>query len=154
MLCAYISCEMTKITPNIEDYLETILEISNENGSARVNEIATRLDVKNPSVTQQIQKLSGMGLVSHKSYGSVKLTQEGRDIAERTLKRHLMFVELLGELLHLPENIAEDDACRMEHAITPQTMKRLCYLLDFMREKKLFNELAQYIESRLEGENL
>ncbi|MFP4458722.1 MAG: metal-dependent transcriptional regulator [Candidatus Zixiibacteriota bacterium] len=139
---------MPKITPNIEDYLEAILEISNKNGFARVKDIAAHLEVKNPSVTQQIQKLSGMKLVSHKSYGNVTLTDKGREIAERTLKRHKMFVKLLGEILHLPKSVSEDDACKMEHAINPRTMKRLSILIDYINEKELAEDLAAYIKEK------
>lgn len=143
---------MAKITPNIEDYLEAILEISNEHGFARVKDIAAKLDVKNPSVTQQIQKLSGMKLVMHKSYGNVTLTEKGREIAVRILRRHHMFQKLLGDILQLPHNLAEEDACRMEHAIAPRTMERLSLLIDFINDNDLNDRLTEYINRRCEEE--
>jgi DtxR family Mn-dependent transcriptional regulator len=139
---------MTKynLSSNSEDYLEAIYSLSLDQGFARVKDIAQILEVKNPSVTQQIQKLSDMGFVKHESYGVVKLTEKGREIGERIRNRHLFFMELLTDVLFLPDDVAEINACRMEHAVDPITMERFRKLLEFIRENELCKNFHQFLD--------
>ena len=138
---------MLKITPNIEDYLEAILQLSEINDVVRVKDIAEKLSVKNPSVTQQIQKLSTMKLVRHKSYGNVSLTDDGLEIAQKVLKRHRIFEDLLSNVLELPKEIAEKDACKMEHAVSSETMERLGKLLKFITSDQIKDKFSTYINT-------
>ena len=134
-----------KITKNIEDYLEAIYFLSKDNGVARVKDIAQRLDVKNPSVTQQIQKLTTMNLVIHRNYGSVFLTDEGEKIGKKIAKRHSIFKHLLCDILDLPADLAEENACKMEHAVDPTTMKKFEKLLEFIAKHELNKDLHAFL---------
>ncbi|MFW5790379.1 MAG: metal-dependent transcriptional regulator [Halanaerobiaceae bacterium] len=117
------------ITSSMEDYLEAILEITRESGSARISEIADKLDLAASSVSEVIGKLAQMQLVTQKKYGPVLLTSKGRDYAEIISCRHQMIKKFLTNVLGVDEVIAENDACMMEHVISNVTMEHLAEFL-------------------------
>ncbi len=141
---------MSKVTPNMEDYLEAILVLERRNKVTRVKDIAEFLSIKNPSVTQQIHKLMEMGLVDHKSYGHVLLTREGTKIAKETHQRHLFFAGLLKDVLMIDDATAEEDACRIEHVVCSLTIDRFAMLLRFIKERDLAVEFRSFVEASLE----
>ncbi len=121
------------ITANMEDYLEAIFEIENENSSpeVRVTNIAKKLNVTKPSVVGMIKHLEEHKLVRHNRYGAVLLTSEGRKIARETLRKHRVLRRFLEEVLGLDAEIAEEDACKMEHTLSHQTIDRFMALEEF-----------------------
>ncbi len=70
-----------------------------------------------------------MGLVEQESYGPIKLTATGKEQALKVQKRHRMLRKFLIEILGVDPTTAEEDACLMEHAISPQTMDKLVEFL-------------------------
>ncbi|MGM0420917.1 MAG: metal-dependent transcriptional regulator [Bacillota bacterium] len=117
------------ITSSMEDYLEAILEITRESGSARVSEIAAKLDIASSSVTEVMGKLAQKQLVTQEKYGPVLLTSKGRDYAEKISCRHQVIKDFLVNVLGVETEIAEKDACMMEHVISSTTMKQLAEYL-------------------------
>lgn len=117
------------ITSSMEDYLEAILEITQESGSARISEIAEKLDIAASSVSEVIGKLAQLQLVTQKKYGPVLLTSQGKNYAEDISCRHRMIKEFLTNVLGVEDEIAENDACMMEHVISNVTMKHLAEYL-------------------------
>lgn len=113
------------LSSNMEDYLETILILEQENGFARVKQIAKALDITKPSVSAALKKLESASLVKHDKYDLVGLTPQGTKIAEKIYKRHLILKQFLTEVLGVSETIAEQDACKIEHTISSETMNRL-----------------------------
>ena len=109
----------------MEDYLEAISILVKENGVARVKDIGTLLGVKTPSVTGALNNLSRRGLVEHERYGYVKLTPSGETLASAVKQRHDMLVKFLSEILQIDPGIAQEDACKIEHLISPQTYEKL-----------------------------
>jgi Mn-dependent DtxR family transcriptional regulator len=108
----------------MEDYLERIYLLIQEHRVARVKDIATSRGVKNPSVNNAIIELKKRGYVIQEPYGYVLLTKEGEVEAERILKRHKLLREFL---LHLgvSEEVADEDACGMEHFLNDETLKAI-----------------------------
>lgn len=120
------------LTSNMEDYLEAILTLQEEQKVARVRDIARQLKVKMPSVTGAVRNLAEKGLVNYERYSFVTLTEEGRKIAEEITSRHLIIYDFLTRVLLVDMEIAELDACRIEHAVSPQTMTKLkIFLADY-----------------------
>lgn len=120
------------LTSNMEDYLEAILTLQEEQKVARVRDIARQLKVKMPSVTGAVRNLAEKGLVNYERYSFVTLTEEGRKIAEEITSRHLIIYDFLARVLLVDMEIAELDACRIEHAVSPQTMTKLkIFLADY-----------------------
>lgn len=113
------------LTPALEDYLEVILRLSEETGSAKISEIARRLNIAKPSANQAINNLRREGLVSQERYGPVYLTEKGRSKAEEVWRRHRIISRYLREVLQVSPKIAEQDACMIEHIISPETLAQM-----------------------------
>jgi len=113
-----------KLTPSSEDYLETILELNGKSNSVRSVDIAQHLHVSKASVSKAMGILRDAGLIEQAHYGHVFLTSQGKQQADDILKRHGMLKRFLVEILQIDEEIAELDACRMEHVICDRTKDR------------------------------
>jgi DtxR family Mn-dependent transcriptional regulator len=117
---------------SMEDYLEAIAKIAEEQGRVRVTLISKRLGVKKPSVTEALQALSADGLVKYARYGAVELTPEGRRIALDVVRRHEVLFRFLSEVLGLDAETADEDACRLEHSLSPAAYRRLAAFVDYL----------------------
>ncbi len=120
---------MLNLSSSLQDYLEAILELAQTNSAVRVTDLARKLDIAKASVSQSVGKLAGLGLVEQESYGPIKLTATGKEQALKVQKRHRMLRKFLIEILGVDPTTAEEDACLMEHAISPQTMDKLVEFL-------------------------
>lgn len=109
------------LTPSSEDYLETILELSDQVDAVRSVDIANHLHVSKASVNKAMGILRDADLIDQAYYGLIHLTAQGRQRAEEILARHTMLKRFLIEILGIDEAIAEQDACRMEHVISDET---------------------------------
>ncbi len=123
----------TDLTPNMEDYIEKIAFLSETNRVVRVRDIAAILKIKMPSVTAALNKLKEQGLIEYEKYGYIELTSRGGIIAKRVISRHLCLKEFFYNVLKLPEEKAEDEACRIEHHISPETCRRIHKLLIYYK---------------------
>lgn len=122
----------TKHSASMEDYLESILLLREGKEAVRVSQMSKALGVKMPSVTSALRKLSLQGLVKHKRYGRAQLTTDGEKIAEDVFHRHEALRHFLTEILHIDPEIAVDDACKMEHSISPATQEKLAKFVEFV----------------------
>lgn len=107
-----------------EDYLETILILSDKSENVRSVDIAAHLGFSKPSVSVAMKKLRESSLISMDPYGKVSLTSEGRAIAEKVYERHQVISGLLMRIGVSREN-ALNDACRIEHVISDEAFDRL-----------------------------
>jgi len=123
---------VTQQTASMEDYLEAIVLLSQGDEGVTVTKISNFLCVKKPSVTCALIKLSEIGLVTHKKYGHVELTPEGLKIAQDVYHRHKTLCHLLVDILGVDTKVAEDDACRMEHFLSPSSLERLAKFIEFV----------------------
>ena len=113
-----------KILESAENYLETILILQQRNGNVRAVEIAAELDFSKPSVSVAMKNLRENGYVLMDPDGYLTLTDAGREIAEKIYERHQFFTEQFIAAGVDPE-IAERDACRIEHAISQDTFEKI-----------------------------
>jgi DtxR family Mn-dependent transcriptional regulator len=121
-----------KLSSSMEDYLEAIAILNKEKGFARVKDISRLMNVKNPSVTGALTTLERDDLIKHERYGYVELTTKGERIADDIQKRHAILQRFLTLILKIDPEIAEQDSCRIEHAISPETFDRLTKFIDFV----------------------
>lgn len=121
------------MTPALEDYLETILRLCEEHGSAKISDIAKRLKIAKPSVTQAVASLRREGLVIQAPYGPISLTEKGQINAQEVWHRHQVINRFLLEILKVSPTVAENDACMIEHVISPETFIRMA---DWLGEKQ------------------
>lgn len=115
-----------------EEYLEVIYELISEKGQARVSDIAEKLGISPASVTEMVQKLKKNGFVTQERYSPIKLTEKGTKVAEIVRRRHEILKAFL-QLLGIDEEIAESDACEIEHNVNQETVKRLTSLIEFIQ---------------------
>ena len=135
------------ITATIEDYLERILILSEEDGHARVTEIAKLLGISKASVTEMIAKLKLNGFVDFEKYGTITLTEKGRKVAIEVKERHDILKSFLV-LIGVNEENASNDCCVMEHNLSKETTDKLKVFIEFLQEKKqedIFERLSEYI---------
>jgi DtxR family transcriptional regulator, Mn-dependent transcriptional regulator len=117
------------LSESAQDYLEALLLASEDRRVVRISDMAQRLDVRLPSVVAMLKGLAAKGLVRHERYGFVELTEAGRAEAEDVLARHKAIYRFLNGFLGVSEATAETDACRIEHVLSPDTVKRLLKLI-------------------------
>lgn len=106
-----------------ENYLETILRIKEEKGSVRSIDIARALNFSKPSVSRAVSLLKKDAYIEVETTGEIKLTEKGREKAEAIYERHQLLTEFLMKTAEVTKEIAEQDACRIEHIISEEVMK-------------------------------
>lgn len=106
-----------------ENYLETIFILHKRNGSVRSVDIARELDFSKPSVSRAVGILKDSGYIIVDEHGLIDLTDEGRKKAESIFERHQLLTEFLTKTAKVPEEVAEEDACKIEHVISDDTIQ-------------------------------
>ncbi len=124
-----------KLSANMEDYVEAVLFCANAQGLARVSDIRDMLGVKTPSVTGAMKLLAESGYVIHQPYGGVQLTPKGLRAAEDVKKRHAILSRFLTQVLGVTPKTADMDACKMEHAVSCETLEKLHAYLHKIADK-------------------
>ncbi len=120
------------VSASQEDYLEAILQLTEENRVARSKEIAETLNVTKASVTGALRQLKANGLVNHSPYSYITLTDEGARIAREVTRRHKILADFLFRVLGLDEKAADENACRIEHAIDQDVLDRLIEFVAYL----------------------
>ena len=118
---------------SIEDYLEAIFYLVRENTVARSKDIAERLKVNRSSVTGMLQALRDRGLVNYERYGFVTLTDEGKKVASRVVRRHEALRDFMVHVLSIDEAEADQAACHMEHGVSSHIVERFTEFADFVK---------------------
>lgn len=113
-----------KIQESAENYLETILVLKGRKGEVRSIDIANEMNFSRPSVSHAMKQFRENGLIVMDENGYIELTDNGKEIAERIYERHTLLSEFLMEL-GVEETTAKEDACRMEHAISEESFRKL-----------------------------
>ncbi len=114
-----------EIHQSTEDYLEAILMIQERKGYVRSVDVSNQLGVSKPSVSYATKKLRENDLIGFNEDGMITLTESGKAIAEKTYAKHKLFTDLF-KYLGVPEEIAAEDACRIEHVLSPETYDAIC----------------------------
>ena len=103
-----------------EDYLEAILELKEQKGMVRSIDVAHHLGYSKPSVSRAMSILKASGHITMDEDGHLQLTDEGERVAREIYERHQMLTNWLIKLGVSPE-VAAEDACKIEHDISPET---------------------------------
>lgn len=123
-----------KLTPSLEDYLKSIYILSITKREVRVSDIANYMQVRLPSVSEALKKLRDKGLVIYDRYSSISLTNKGYEIAKNIVKRHQLILYFLQNILGLPPNIANKEACIIEHFVSDETIRRLGVFIEIFNK--------------------
>jgi DtxR family Mn-dependent transcriptional regulator len=117
-----------EVSHSMAHYLQAVASLKKDKGYARVGDIAERLGVSKSGVTSMLRSLQARGLVDHERYGCVELTEPGRELAERTESNRQVLSVFFRDILGVSEEIAIEDACMIEHLVSPQAMSELLRL--------------------------
>lgn len=112
----------------VEEYLEAIYKLS-ERGEVRPTQLADALGVSGPTVTATLRRLEAAELVERPG-GGVELTESGRTQALSILRRHRLAERFLADVLGLPWDVVHDEACSLEHALSPRVQEALERYMD------------------------
>jgi DtxR family Mn-dependent transcriptional regulator len=127
----------------VEEYLETIYDIqAKEKRVVKTNDIAKKLGVKPPSVTEMLAKLRDMGYVEYQPYYGVILTDKGMEVAKKVKKYHNVFEEFFTQFLGLDAETAHRLSCELEHHVDEDVVNKVCNILATF-ECQICDECAQ-----------
>lgn len=112
----------------LEEYLEAIYK-AGERGEVRPGQLAEALGVSAPTVTATLGRLQSRGLIERPD-GGVALTDEGRQVALDIIRRHRLAERFLVDALGLSWDEVHDEACQLEHALSPRVQRALEEFLD------------------------
>lgn len=107
-----------------EDYLKAILILQKQNHAVRSMDVAEMLSVTKPSVSRAMKLLREGGFLTMDADKRISLTEAGREAAEQVFEKHRVLTECLVTM-GVDPGIAEKDACRMEHLISPETLEQM-----------------------------
>jgi len=116
----------------IEEYVEVIYTLEMEFGRAHTSDIALKLNIKPPSVTEMLQKLHDMDFIIYEPYRGAKLTQSGMKLGQELMQSHKTLTEFF-EIIGIDKETAEVDACQIEHHVTPKTMTQMNKFIEFVQ---------------------
>lgn len=119
---------------SMEMYLETVHILEKRSGHAHVTEIAKELHVSKPSVTKAMKYLKEKGLIEKELYGSINLTEQGREIAKKIYRNHIIITRFLELSLDMKAQDAKDDACRIEHVVSDNMIESI---EEYLKKKDL-----------------
>jgi DtxR family Mn-dependent transcriptional regulator len=112
------------MTASLEDYLEAVCFLADA-GPVRVTDIASRLKVSKPSVLAALRTLADQGYLEHERYRAVSLTAAGAQRAAAIRERHEFLTVFLRDVVGVNPVTAEEDACRMEHVLSEESLARM-----------------------------
>ena len=117
------------IGKSAEDYLEAMIILKEKNGYIRSIDIAGFLGVTKPSVSNAMKRLREDGYIEMESSGLITVTEKGMQIADKIYTRHKKLTGFFVTLGVDPE-VAEADACKIEHDLSDETFEALCRCID------------------------
>ncbi len=133
-----ISTERKKrVSPSKEDYLKAIWTLSErdtERQEVGTNNLAEQLQVSPPAVSKMLKQMEQQSLVAHLPYYGVSLTEKGRTLAIRIVRRHRLLELFLSKILKYPSDTVHDEAEHLEHHISDEFEMRMDALLGFPKK--------------------
>lgn len=116
-----------------ENYLETILILKEQNGSVRSIDIARTLEFSKASVSRAVSLLKESKYIEMDNKGYITLTEKGLDKANSIYERHKVLTNFLVKISKVNKEIAEKDACKIEHIISEETFEGI---KEFLKNNK------------------
>jgi len=124
----------SKFDTTTQEYIEIIHHLQNKHKVARVKDIARTRGVTRSSVSTALNLLKKKNLIKHETYGLVELTKEGEQLGQALDKRHAVINKFFIEVLGINPKVADEDACKLEHYISTETLNGLLRFLAFIED--------------------
>lgn len=122
-------CPMNSLAE--ENYLKAMLSLSNDKGEVNVNDLSKRLEIKMPTVTSMMKKLSAKKLVHYESYKPLRLTEKGKKEAALIIRKHRLTEMFLVEKMGFGWEQVHEIAEQIEHIQSPELFAKMDELLGF-----------------------
>ena len=119
----------------IEDYLEIIYILQNKAGKVKTSDISSAFNISPASVTEIFKKLSDDNYINYEKYSGVLLTRKGEKIAIETKRKHNILKKFLI-IIGIGEDAADEEACKIEHIVDLETIKRLSKFVKFLQKSE------------------
>ena len=124
------------LTPSQEHYLRAVWELRSKRGYARLADLARALDVTPATLSVGLRPLEARGLVAHDDQRFLLLTPAGERVAREVHHRYRVLRTFLHDVLRVPEETAEHEACLIEHDVSAATTERLVDFLKLLEEDR------------------
>jgi len=132
---------MTDLVDTTEMYLRTILDLEEEAIVPLRARISERLGHSGPTVSQTVARMERDGLLTVEGDRHLELTDDGRRLATRVMRKHRLAERLLTDVIGLDWELVHEEACRWEHVISETVERRLVELLDHPTESPYGNPI-------------
>ena len=113
------------ISKSTEEYLKTMYVLMKQRGTIRVTDIAEKMNCSKPSVTKQLNILKNRKYIEYETYGEIKLTKEGIEVAARALADYDILYILLHDVIGINESDAESEANKIRNVISNKTLFKI-----------------------------
>lgn len=123
-----------QIKQSAEDYFETIYRLKQQNGYVRSIDVVNELGFSKPTVSVAMKKFRENGFVTVDEAGHIELTKSGLAIAKKVFEKHTIISEALM-LLGVPKETALEDACKMEHGISDESLMAIKKHMEQIKNK-------------------
>lgn len=117
-----------------QEYVEIIHDLQEKHKVARVKDIALSRGVTRSSASTALNHLKKKNLIRHESYGLVELTEKGQRLGQALAERHAIIKKFFVEILGISPDVADEDACKLEHYISSETLNGLIHFLAFVED--------------------
>ena len=117
------------ITSSLEDYLELIYNLIEQNKLVKAVDIAAKFSVSRSSVSEALIRLADMDLIIYEGRKGIKITQKGIEQAKITVRKHAILSEFFEKVLKVNHDVAEKNACKIEHVIDEEIIKNMHTLI-------------------------
>ena len=113
------------ISKSMEEYIKNMYILKQKNGNIRVTDIAEKMNCSKASVNKAINNLKENGLVNYESYGTIEITPEGEDLAQKILESYDIVFLFLKDVLGMDYEKAEEEAENMKTSMSDETINKL-----------------------------
>ena len=118
-------------TESTEMYLITVYRLTRQASRASTKDIATLLKISQPSVSEQLKRLTQQGYLHYQWREGATLTEKGERVAINVLRKHRLIETFLAEMAGYTIDEVHEEACQIEHAISDRLADRLEAMLDY-----------------------
>ena len=127
---------MSKLSASLEDYLEIICNLLKTGDNVKAVEVAKKLNISRASVSEALAKLAERNLIVYDSHKGITITTEGLKKAQDVILKHNTLTAFFEETLGLKKDVAEDNACKIEHVISDDVFKRIMKFQQYCENNK------------------
>lgn len=116
------------VTTATEDYIRAIYVLE-QRGKPYLTDVASYLKLSKASASEMVKSLGKQGFIDYKPYSSLKLSRKGKNLAEKLTYKHRIIEVFLAKVIKLPENKIHEEAHKLEHAFSDESISRIKAIL-------------------------